>query len=108
MSEMAVLVIRVKADQAEEFEREWAKHELPRWHDYNQRGLFIRARIFRSAFGTHEKDGLANYVIAVEMTPEGHHEHDQDPGFKEWDHLADKYQAEGPFVFGGEPLHGVG
>jgi hypothetical protein len=108
MSEMAVLVIRIRAEQAGEYERLFEQSELPRWRDYHQRGQFKQARIFRSAFGSHQSEGIANYVIAVEMEGEGHHEHDHDPGFKEFNRQADAFQPEEPFVFGGVPLFEVG
>lgn len=108
MSEMAVLVIRVRKGQAAEYEKLFEADELPRWRDYHRRGLFKSARIFRSAFGTHERDDIANYVIAVESAEEGHHEHDNDPGFQAFNRDADAFQPEDPFVFGGEPLFSVG
>jgi hypothetical protein len=108
MSEMAVLVIRVRSDQASEYERLFESNELPRWRDYHDRGRFKSARIFRSAFGSQEKDGIANYVIVVETEGDAHHEHDRDPGFQRFNHEADRFQAEDPFVFGGEPMFQVG
>lgn len=108
MSEMAVLVIRIRADQASDYEKLFASDELGRWRDYHSRGRFRSARIFRSAFGTHEEDGIANYVIVVESEGEAHHEHDNDPGFQKFNREADRFQAEEPFVFGGEPLFQVG
>ena len=108
MSEMAVLVIRIRKDQAAEYERLFEQDELPRWHDYHRRGLFKSARIFRSAFGTHESGDVSNYVIAVESEGQGHHEHDDDPGFQAFNEKADDFQPEDPFVFGGEPLFSVG
>jgi hypothetical protein len=108
MSEMAVLVIRIRKEQAADYERLFEQEELPRWRDYNRRGLFKRARIFRSAFGSHEGDDIANYVIVVESEGEGHHQHDNDPGFQSFNKQADAFQPEDPFVFGGEPLFSVG
>ena len=108
MSEMAVLVIRIKADQASEYERLFESDEFVRWRDYHSRGRFKSARIFRSAFGTHEKAGIANYVIVVESEGDAHHEHDSDLGFQKFDQEADRFQAEQPFVFGGEPIFQVG
>lgn len=108
MSEMAVLVIRIRADQASDYEKLFESDELGRWRDYHSRGRFKSARIFRSAFGTHEEDGIANYVIVVESEGEAHHEHDNDPGFQKFNREADRFQAEEPFVFGGEPLFQVG
>jgi|SRR5215510_6106621 len=108
MSEMAVLVIRISKEQAGDYERLFADDELPRWRDYHERGLFKSARIFRSAFGSHEGREIANYVIVVESEGEGHHEHDNDPGFQAFNKQADQFQPEDPFVFGGEPLFSVG
>jgi len=108
MSEMAVLVIRIRKQQAAEYEKLFEKDELPRWREYHRRGLFKSARIFRSAFGSHESSEILNYVIAVESAEDAHHEHDNDPGFQAFNRQADEFQAEEPFVFGGEPLFGVG
>jgi hypothetical protein len=108
MTAMAVLVIRIRSDAASDYERLFESDELKRWRDYHQRGRFKSARIFRSAFGTHEEDGIANYVIVVESEGDAHHEHDDDTGFKKFNREADQFQAEEPFVFGGEPLFQVG
>ena len=108
MSEMAVLVIRVRSEVAADYERLFESDELKRWRDYHERGRFKTARIFRSDFGTHEKDGIANYVIVVESEDDAHHEHDNDPGFQKFNREADKLQSEEPFVFGGSPLFQVG
>lgn len=108
MSEIAVLVIRIGKDRAVEYERLFEQEELPRWRDYHRRGLFKSARIFRSAFGSHERDGVASYVISIEMEAGAHHEHDNDPGFQQFNRQADALQVEDPFVFGGRPLFEVG
>ncbi len=34
-------------------------------------------------------------------------EHDVDPGFQEFNRLADAFQPEHPLVYGGEVLHAV-
>jgi hypothetical protein len=101
-------VIRIRKEQAGDYERLFEQDELPRWRDYQQRGVFRSARIFRSAFGSHEGGDVANYVIVVESEEEGHHEHDNDPGFQAFNRQADVFQPEDPFVFGGEPLFSVG
>ena len=108
MSEIAVLVIRIRKEQAGEYEQLFESSELPRWRDYYERGRFKNARIFRSAFGSHESGDIANYVIVVESEGEAHHEHDNDPGFQKFNKQADALQPEDPFVFGGEPLFSVG
>jgi hypothetical protein len=104
MSELDVIVIHVRAEQAAEYERLFAERELPRWREYKARG----ARIFRAAFGTDGRADVAKYVIAVEVPSHAQHsEHDADPGFQEFNRLADAFQPEDPLVYGGEVLHAV-
>jgi hypothetical protein len=81
MSELDVIVIHIRAEQAAEYERLFAERELPRWREYKERGAFLSARIFRGAFGTDRRDDIAKYVIAVEVPGHAEHsQHDADPG----------------------------
>ena len=108
MSELDVIVIHIRAEQAAEYERLFAERELPRWREYKARGAFISARIFRAAFGTDRREDVVKYVIAVEVPSHVQHsEHDADPGFQEFNRLADLLQPEDPLVYGGEVLHAV-
>ena len=71
-------------------------------------GAFISARIFRAAFGTDRRGDIAKYVIAVEVPSHAEHsQHDADPGFQEFNRLADAFQPEDPLVYGGQVLHAV-
>lgn len=109
MSQVNVIVIHVRADQAKEYEELFATHELPRWHDYHKRRKFLRARFFRSQYGSDDRKRIAKYVIVVEVPSMAEHsEHDADAEFQEFDRLADKYQPEGPLVYGGDLIHSVG
>ena len=68
----------------------------------------MSARISRVAFGTDDRNDVAKYVIAVEVPGHAaHREHDADPGFQEFNRLADPLQPEDPLVYGGEVLHAV-
>jgi hypothetical protein len=108
MSELDVIVIRIRAEQAEEYERLFAEHELPRWRAYKERGAFLSARISRAEFGTDQRTDVVSYVIAVEVPGHAEHsEHDADPGFQEFNRLADQLQPEDPLVYGGQVLHAV-
>ena len=109
MSQVNVIVIHVRANQAKEYEKLFVERELPRWKDYQAKGKFIRARFFRSQFGSDERKAVAKYVIVVEVPSMAeHHEHDADPEFQAFDKLVDKYQPEHPLVYGGELIHSVG
>jgi len=108
MSELDVIVIHIRAEQAAEYERLFAEHELPRWREYKARGAFISARISRVGFGTDGRDDIAKYAIVVEVPGHAEHSaHDADPGFQEFNRLADAFQPEHPLVYGGEVLHAV-
>ena len=103
MSELDVIVSHIRAEQAAEYERLFAERELPRWREYKERGAFISARIFRAAFGTDPRQDIAKYVIAVEVPGHAQHsQHDADPGFQEFNRLADAFQPEAPLVYGGQ------
>ena len=105
MSELDVIVIHIRAEQAAEYERLFAERELAR---VQGAGAFIGARIFRAAFGTDRHEDIAKYVIAVEVPSHAEHsEHDADPGFQEFNRLADAFQPENPLVYGGQVLHAV-
>jgi hypothetical protein len=109
MSQVNVIVIHVRKEQAADYEKLFTERELPRWRDYQRRGKFLSARFFRSQFGSDERKDVIKYVIVVEVPSMAeHHEHDQDPEFQEFDQLADRFQPEGPLVFGGELIHSVG
>ena len=108
MSELDVIVIHIRAEQAAEYERLFAENELPRWRDYKARGAFLSARISRVAFGTDNRQDVIKYVIAVEVPGHAaHSEHDADPGCQEFNRRADLLQPEDPLVYGGEVLHAV-
>jgi hypothetical protein len=108
MSELDVIVIHIRAEQVQEYERLFAEQELPRWREYKARGAFISARLSRVGFGTDRRADVAKYVIAVEVPSHAEHsQHDADPGFQEFDRLADLLQPEDPLVYGGEVLHSV-
>src|SRR2546429_4193192 len=105
MSELDVIVIHIRAEQAAEYERLFAERELPRWREYKERGAFISARMFRAAFGTDRREDIAKYLIAVEGSSHAeHNEHDADPGFHEFKPLADAVQPAAPPVYGGQAL----
>jgi hypothetical protein len=108
MSELDVIIIHIRAEQAAEYERLFAERELPRWRDYKTRGAFLSARISRVAFGTDNRGDVVKYAIAVEVPGHAEHsEHDRDPGFQEFNRLADAFQPEDPLVYGGQVLHAV-
>src|SRR5690348_11271477 len=108
MSELDVIIIHIRAEQAEEYERLFAEQELPRWREFKARGAFLSARISRVAFSTDNRENVVKYAIAVEVASHtAHSEHDADPGFQEFNRLADLLQPENPLVYGGQVLHSV-
>ena len=109
MSQLNVIVLHVRAEQADEFQREWEADELPRWRRFHEEGKFLDARIYRSAYGTDERPEVVKFVIVAEVpSMEEHGAHDDDPGFQAWNRRADAYQPEEPLVYGGDLIHSVG
>jgi hypothetical protein len=109
MSQVNVIVVHIRAEQAAEYERLFAEHELPRWREYQANGTFLSARFFRSAYGTDERPDVVKYVIVAEVPSMAEHQvHDSDPGFQQFDQLVDPLQPEQPRVYGGDLIHAVG
>jgi hypothetical protein len=109
MSQLNVLVIHIRAEQAAEYERLFTEHELPRWRDFQRDGKFLRAQLFRTEFGTDERQDVVKYVIVVEVPSMAEHQaHDSDPEFQKFDQMVDPLQPEQPLVYGGTVLHAVG
>jgi len=102
----ASIVLNIAADRAEEFERGFREYELPTHKDLYERGLLVYSSLSRATdISTHRVEGAVQYlVIAVFKSHEGHTAHDSDPRFKAWNEMADAYQVQDPFVFGGNSV----
>jgi quinol monooxygenase YgiN len=106
----AAIVLNIARDKAEEFERGFREHELPTHLDLHERGLLIMSTLSRvDDITTNRVEGALQYlVIAIFQSHEGHTAHDSDPRFKAWNEIADAYQIQNPFVFGGDSLVNTG
>jgi hypothetical protein len=105
MTQANAIVIRIRADQAEEFERLFEAEELPIWDEFVSNGTFLAARLARVGFGTEERDDVALYLIEVEVPGMAEHSvHDADPRFNAFLERARAFQPESPSVFGGDVL----
>ncbi len=102
----ASIVLNIAADKADEFERGFKEYELPTHRDLHERGLLVMSLLARiTDISTQRVDGAVQYLVtAVFEGIEGHNAHDEDPRFKKWNKIADAYQVEGPFVFGGDTI----
>jgi hypothetical protein len=105
MSQANAIIIRIRADAAEEFERLFEAEELPIWDEMASSGKFLKARLARVRFGTEERDDVAVYLIYAEVPSMAEHsEHDDDPRFNAFLQKARKLQPEGPSVYGGDVI----
>jgi len=99
------IVLTVGNDHVDAFEAGFRERELPVWRDLEQRGLLARATLSRLDISTGAVEGATQYlVVAIFHTGEGHHVHDDHPGFKAWNAIADTYQVAGAMAFGGESI----
>jgi hypothetical protein len=107
--ETIAVVLSVKPDQVEAFEAGFREHELPIWHDFEARGVMTRASLTKMDISSIPRGDAVQYLIVVDFaTGEGHHEHDNDPRFNEWNAIADAYQVGGGVALGGETILMVG
>jgi len=99
------VVLSVGREHQEAFERGFREQELKVWQDLHGRGVLARATLSRLDISTQPVEGAIQYlVVAIFETGEGHHLHDDHPGFKAWNKLADTYQVAGALAFGGETI----
>jgi hypothetical protein len=97
------IIVRIRADEAGEFERLFEEEELPIWDEFVANGTFLKARLVRVGFGTEERDDVALYLIYAEVPGMAEHSaHDDDPRFEAFLQKARAFQPEPPSVFGGD------
>ncbi len=106
MAQANAIIIRIRANEAEEFERLFEAEELPLWDEYSGAGKFLKARLARIEYGTEERDDVVLYLIYAEVPSMAEHsEHDSDPRFNAFLQKARQFQPEPPSVFGGDILY---
>lgn len=100
------IVVSIRAEQADEFERLFAAEELPIWDEFHADGTLISASLTRVESGSQETEGVQDYVIiAVFHGMSGHRRHDQDARFNAFLPRAKAMQPSSPFVWGGTTIH---
>jgi quinol monooxygenase YgiN len=107
MTQANGIVLRIRPDKADEFERLFAEEEIPIWDEFSERGKFLIARLARVEYGTEEaeREDVAVYLLYIEVPGMTEHtEHDQDPRFKAYLEKVLPLHAEPPLVFGGDIL----
>lgn len=103
MAQANAIIVRIRADAAEEFERLFQAEELPLWDELSASGRFLKARLARVQFGSEEREDVALYLIYAEVPSMAEHsEHDSDPRFEAFLEKARTLQPEPPSVFGGD------
>src|SRR5918992_2184506 len=106
MPQANALIIRIRSEEAEEFERLFEAEELPIWDEFAAEGKFLKARLARVEYGTEERDDAVVYLIYAEVPSMAEHSaHDRDPRFNAFLEKARQFQPEPPSVFGGDVWH---
>ena len=108
MSESVAIILRIRAEEADNFERMFEQHVVPLWHEYKEAGKFIHATLTPATDGSEMDPGVSQYILYVE-TPSraGHNEWDSDPRFLEFLPQAKALQPEEPLVWLGETRFSV-
>jgi hypothetical protein len=105
MAQANAIIVRIRADAAEEFERLFEAEELPIWEEFVSNGTFLAARLARVGFGSEERHDVALYLIYAEVPSMAEHSaHDRDPRFGAFLEKAQQLQPEPPSVFGGDVI----
>jgi hypothetical protein len=109
MAQGNLIIIRIRAAEAERFESMFRDEEATVWADLRDRGLLRYASLTRIAFGTEEREAKSGDYVAYGIYAEfeamaGHTAHDDDPRFNEFLGRARKLQPSSPSVWGGEVI----
>lgn len=105
MAQANAIIIRIREQEAQAFERLFEAEELPIWDEFSAARKFLKARLARIHFGTEQRDDVALYLIYAEVPSMAEHsEHDSDPRFESFLQKARQLQPEPPSVFGGEVI----
>jgi hypothetical protein len=67
MAQANAIIVRVRADASEEFERLFEAEELPIWDEFVSDGTFLKARLARVEYGSEEREDVARYPIYAEV-----------------------------------------
>ena len=107
--ETIAVVLSVGDAQAEAFESGFHAHEIPVWRELESGGLLVAATLNRLDITSRPVEGATQYlIVAIFATREGHNAHDEHPGFKSWNEIADTYQVAPAMAFGGETIERLG
>ena len=105
MAQANAIIIRIRANQAQEFEQLFEAEELPIWDEFSAAGKFLKARLARVQYGTEQREDVALYLIYAEVPGMAEHSaHDRDPRFEAFLQKARQLQPEPPSVFGGNVI----
>jgi hypothetical protein len=103
MPQANAIIVRIRREEAAQFERLFEEEELPLWDELSASGKLSRARIARVEYGTEDRDDVALYLIYAELPSMAEHsEHDSDPRFNAFLAKARRLQPEPPSVYGGD------
>jgi hypothetical protein len=105
MAQANAIIVRIRPDAVEEFERMFEAEELPIWDEFVSDGTFLKARLAHVEYGSEEREDVALYLIYAELPGMAEHSaHDRDPRFEAFLKKARELQPESPSVFGGDVI----
>ena len=106
-----LIVLRIRAEEVDEFEAMFRDEEMPIWRDFKARGQVRRAALVRIAYGSAEAEGATaagevEYGLYAEFDEYTQHQaHDADDRFKAFLKKARTLQPREPSVWGGDVLY---
>lgn len=104
MAHTVSVILNVRAEQADEFEREFREHEYPVWGDLIAKGAMVRASLQRLWITSHEVEGAVQFMVVAVFPGKDHEAHDSHPRFKKWNERAERFQIAEPLAFGGDTI----
>ena len=63
MAQANAIIVRIRTDATEEFERMFEAEELPIWDEFVSDGTFLKARLARVEYGSEEREDVVLSLI---------------------------------------------
>jgi hypothetical protein len=108
MSETVAIILQVREEQGDQFEKLFKEEILPLWYEAKSQGKFIAASLTPVQDGNQQKEGIRDYILHVEVPNHAEHdEFDSSARFMEFLPKAQAMQPEEPLVWFGSTLFQV-
>jgi hypothetical protein len=108
MSETVVIILQFREEDAEQFERDFAREVVPLWQEFKAQGKFVAASLTPVQDGSEVPAGVREYILHVEVPSRAEHDQfDTEPRFMPFLEKYQPLQPVEPKVWLGNTLYQI-